>query len=46
MFPDRLSRPPFTHETAVRRTRAIEDAWNSRDPERAALCCAEDAPLA
>jgi nuclear transport factor 2 (NTF2) superfamily protein len=34
---------PFTHESAIRRTRAIEDAWNARGPERAALCYAEDA---
>jgi nuclear transport factor 2 (NTF2) superfamily protein len=28
--------PPFTHETAVQKVRAAEDAWNSRDPERCA----------
>jgi nuclear transport factor 2 (NTF2) superfamily protein len=26
--------PPFTHETALRKVRAAEDAWNSRDPDR------------
>ena len=26
--------PPFTHETATRKVRAAEDAWNSRDPDR------------
>jgi hypothetical protein len=26
--------PPFTPETAVRKVRAAEDAWNSRDPDR------------
>ncbi len=26
--------PPFTRETAIRKVRAAEDAWNSRDPER------------
>ena len=26
--------PPFTHETATRKVRAAEDAWNSRDPGR------------
>jgi nuclear transport factor 2 (NTF2) superfamily protein len=26
--------PPFTSETAIRKVRAAEDAWNSRDPER------------
>lgn len=29
--------PPFTHESAVLKVRAAEDAWNSRDPERVAL---------
>ncbi|TVL90547.1 nuclear transport factor 2 family protein [Streptomyces sp. SAJ15] len=29
--------PPFTAETAQRKVRAAEDAWNSRDPERVAL---------
>jgi nuclear transport factor 2 (NTF2) superfamily protein len=26
--------PPFTLETAIRKVRAAEDAWNSRDPVR------------
>lgn len=26
--------PPFTAETAARKVRQAEDAWNSRDPER------------
>jgi uncharacterized protein len=26
--------PPFTLETATRKVRAAEDAWNSRDPDR------------
>ncbi len=26
--------PPFTLETAIRKVRAVEDNWNSRDPER------------
>jgi uncharacterized protein len=29
--------PPFTHETALTKVRAAEDAWNSRDPARVAL---------
>jgi len=29
--------PPFTAETAARKVRGAEDAWNSRDPERVAL---------
>ena len=28
---------PFTHESAVRKARLAEDAWNSRDPQRVAL---------
>lgn len=34
--------PPFTEETAARKVRMAEDAWNSRDPERVALVYAED----
>jgi nuclear transport factor 2 (NTF2) superfamily protein len=34
--------PPFTLETAVRKTRLAEDAWNSRDPDRVALAYSED----
>ena len=34
--------PPFTAETAARKARAAEDAWNSRDPERVALAYTED----
>ena len=26
--------PPFTRETAIKKVRAAEDAWNTRDPER------------
>jgi len=28
--------PPFTRETAILKIRAVEDNWNSRDPERVA----------
>jgi len=28
--------PPFTRETATLKIRAVEDNWNSRDPERVA----------
>ena len=35
--------PPFTLETAARKVRAAEDAWNSRDPDRVALAYTEDA---
>ena len=34
--------PPFTLESAIRKVRAAEDAWNSRDPERVALAYTED----
>ena len=36
MDPDRPPLPPFTHETAMLKVRAAEDAWNSRDPVRVA----------
>jgi hypothetical protein len=29
--------PPFTRETAIKKIRAAEDSWNSRDPEKVAL---------
>ncbi len=35
-------RPPFTRESAVRKVRAAEDAWNSRDPERVSLAYSVD----
>ena len=28
--------PPFTHDSALAKVQAAEDAWNSRDPERIA----------
>jgi len=34
--------PPFTAETAARKARMAEDAWNTRDPERVALAYTED----
>src|SRR6476659_2900126 len=34
--------PPFTIETAIRKVRLAEDAWNSRDPDRVALAYTED----
>jgi uncharacterized protein len=33
---DRPPLPPFTAETAARKARLAEDAWNSRDPARVA----------
>lgn len=35
-------RPPFTHETALAKVRAAEDAWNSRDPHRVSLAYTVD----
>ena len=29
--------PPFTRESAIQKVRLIEDAWNSRDPEKMVL---------
>ena len=34
--------PPFTAETAAQKTRAAEDAWNSRDPARVSLAYTPD----
>jgi nuclear transport factor 2 (NTF2) superfamily protein len=34
--------PPFTHETAIQKVQAAEDAWNTREPERVAGAYTED----
>ena len=34
--------PPFTNETATRKVRLAEDAWNTRDPARVALAYTPD----
>ena len=34
--------PPFTADTAARKVRMAENAWNSRDAERVALAYSED----
>ena len=34
--------PPFTAETAARKVRGAEDAWNTRDPEVCARVYTED----
>lgn len=34
--------PPFDAETAAKKARMAEDAWNSRDPERVSLAYTED----
>ena len=39
---DRPPLPPFTRDTAVRKVRLAEDAWNTRDPERVALAYTVD----
>ena len=36
------ARPPFTRESAIRKVRLAEDAWNSRDPGRVSLAYTED----
>jgi nuclear transport factor 2 (NTF2) superfamily protein len=34
--------PPFTRESAIRKVRAAEDAWNTRDPQRVSLAYSVD----
>lgn len=34
--------PPFTEETALKKIRAAEDAWNTRDPDRVTLAYTDD----
>ncbi len=34
--------PPFTADSASRKVRMAEDAWNSRDPQRVSLAYSED----
>jgi nuclear transport factor 2 (NTF2) superfamily protein len=34
--------PPFTAESAVKKVRLAEDAWNTRDPDRVVLVYTED----
>ena len=34
--------PPFSRETAIRKVRLIEDAWNTREPEKMALAYTAD----
>ena len=34
--------PPFTLETAQKKVKLAEDAWNSRDPERVSLAYTQD----
>jgi len=39
---DRPPLPPFTLESAVRKVRLAEDAWNTRDPARVVLAYTPD----
>src|SRR5438105_502649 len=39
---DKPPLPPFTRETATRKVRIAEDAWNTRDPARVVLAYTED----
>lgn len=41
MNPSTLA-PPFTAETAARKVRLAENAWNSREPARVSLAYSED----
>ena len=34
--------PPFSRDDAIKKVRAAEDAWNTRDPQRVALAYTED----
>jgi nuclear transport factor 2 (NTF2) superfamily protein len=34
--------PPFTAETALKKVKAAEDAWTSRDPERVSMAYTPD----
>jgi nuclear transport factor 2 (NTF2) superfamily protein len=40
--PPAVIAPPFNFETATRKVRLAEDAWNSRDPDRVALAYTEN----
>ena len=34
--------PPFTYESAIKKVRMAEDAWNSRDPQRVSMAYSEE----
>jgi uncharacterized protein len=42
MSDERPPFPPFTRETAIKKVRLAEDAWNGRDPLRVALAYTVD----
>ncbi|MEQ8801665.1 MAG: nuclear transport factor 2 family protein [Haliea sp.] len=35
-------KPPFNHETAIRKVQRAEDLWNTRDPAQVALAYSEN----
>src|SRR3974377_174563 len=41
-MPPRPTVPPFTAESAAKKVRMAEDAWNSRDPDRVVQVYTED----
>jgi len=41
-MPSRPPVPPFTHETALQKVQAAENAWNTRDAEKVSLAYTED----
>jgi nuclear transport factor 2 (NTF2) superfamily protein len=42
MEPTRYPIPPFTHETALQKVQAAENAWNTKDPEKVSLAYTVD----
>ena len=40
--PARPPLPPFTHDSTIQKERLAEDAWNTRDPAKAALAYTTD----
>jgi nuclear transport factor 2 (NTF2) superfamily protein len=42
LMSERPPLPPFTRETAIKKVRIAEDAWNTRDPIRVSLAYTED----
>jgi len=42
MAEERPPLPPFNEETAARKVRAAEDAWNGRDPKKVVLAYTHD----
>ena len=38
----KVTKPPFTRESALEKVKMAENAWNSQDPDRVALAYTED----